>query len=72
MARRNRKTGVEEGSRDRVSPTGLAESMPRPYPQALLDLIRALAHAQARADHVDAVGAAADGRPNRNPGVTAP
>ena len=72
MARRNRKTGVEEGSRDRVSPTGLAESMPRPYPQALLDLIRALAHAQARADHVDAVGAAADGMPNRNPGVTAP
>ena len=46
--------------------------MPRPYPQALLDLIRALAHAQARADHVDAVGAAADGMPNRNPGVTAP
>lgn len=47
--------------------------MPRPYPQALLDLIRALAlaHAQAKADHV-AVGAAADGMPNRNPGVTAP
>lgn len=44
--------------------------MPRPYPQALLVLIRA--HAQARADHVDAAGAAADGMPNRNPGVTAP
>lgn len=70
MVRRNRNTGVEEGSRDRGSPTGLAESMPRPYPQALLDLIRALA--QAQADHVDAVGAAADGMPNRNPGVTAP